>query len=150
MAQDKSLPQKKEIEMTKATLPPPELLTKTDVAELIQVSTRRRELGQIRRPPAPIRLGHHHAGTTSFAGIPGDPICWRPVMNSQAIIDDICSMWQLMISTEVIANKLHLPESTIMHVLQTGIMPKPKPQWRQPTLIGRDEAGNRTKPLTQR
>lgn len=46
--------------MTKATLTPPELLTKADVAKLIQVSTRQVEnLVKAGSLPAPIRLSHH-------------------------------------------------------------------------------------------
>ncbi|QDT50426.1 hypothetical protein Pan258_44850 [Symmachiella dynata] len=47
----------------------------------------------------------------------------------QATLDDILRLHQDGFSITDIAQKLHLPESTVQHVIDHGEPPEPQPQW---------------------
>ena len=52
--------------------------------------------------------------------------------HSRAVSDDVRTLHQDGDSVAVIAQKLHLPESTVQHAVETGKLPEPKLQWPTP------------------
>lgn len=55
--------------------------------------------------------------------------------HAQAVIDDIITVYQHCVSDAVIARRLHLPESTVRHVIAHGTLPELQPAWKQPALF---------------
>ena len=49
---------------------------------------------------------------------------------SQTVIDDIVTLHQHCIPVADIARKLHLPESTVVYVIEHGELPEPQPAWQ--------------------
>jgi hypothetical protein len=50
-------------------------------------------------------------------------------MNSDSIVEQIRELWKVATPVEQIAATLHLPPSTIRHVIDHGELPEPEPQW---------------------
>ena len=47
-------------------------------------------------------------------------------------ISDIITLYRNGDSATEIAERLHLPEATVRHVIEHGTLPEPQPQWPTP------------------
>jgi len=52
-------------------------------------------------------------------------------MSSQAIVDDIRGLYQLLTPVNVIARTLHLSEHIVRHAIEFGRLPEEQPNWKQ-------------------
>lgn len=51
-------------------------------------------------------------------------------------VEAIRMLWQIATPAPDIAKALHLPQATVIHVLQKGTLPPREPQWIQTDLFG--------------
>ena len=54
------------------------------------------------------------------------------IVSDSDIIEQIFELWRVAAPIDLISRTLHIPESTVRHVLQYGKLPQTHPLWRQP------------------